>query len=119
MSAMAELDAEFHQMLAMLEGEGHALAARFRAWYHRLTYKTIKAPDGTGDGADVTVPLHPAVADLLRYLEYEHLPAHLQDVARPFHDLGHDMAARLTGPQVTHGLFDLIRAKDCMVRAAL
>lgn len=63
--------------------------------------------------------LHPAVVDLLRYFEYEHLPAPLQEVSRPFHDLAHDMAARLSGPQLIHGLFDLIRAKDCMVRAAL
>lgn len=63
--------------------------------------------------------IHPAVVELLRYFDYEHLPAHLQDVSRPFHDLAHDMAARLTGPQVRDGLFDLLRAKDCMVRAAL
>lgn len=120
MSAMAELDAEFHQMLAMLEGEGHAVAARLRNWYHRVTYKTPQGSEaGTESSEDQTVPLHPAVADLLRYLEYSHLPEHLQDIARPFHELGHDMARRLTGPQLSHGLFDLIRAKDCCVRAAL
>lgn len=63
--------------------------------------------------------LHPAVADLLRYFEFEHLPPHLQDISRPFHNLAHHMAGRLTGPQVRDGLFDLLRAKDCMVRAAL
>jgi hypothetical protein len=63
--------------------------------------------------------LHPAVADLLRYFEYDHLPPHLQEISRPIHDLAHDMAARLSGPQLTHGLFDLIRAKDCFVRAAI
>ena len=62
---------------------------------------------------------HPAVADLLRYFEFEHLPPHLQDISRPFHALAHDMAGRLTGPQVRDGLFDLLRAKDCFVRAAL
>jgi hypothetical protein len=67
----------------------------------------------------VTGELHPAVVDLLRYFEYGHLPPHLQAISRPFHNLAHDMAERLTGPQVRDGLFDLLRSKDCMVRAAL
>lgn len=64
-------------------------------------------------------PYHPAVADLLRYFEFSHLPPHLQEISRPFHDLAHDMANRGSGPQVRDGLFDLLRAKDCFVRAAL
>lgn len=64
---------------------------------------------------------HPAVANVLRYFAYRHLPPHLQDVSRPFHDLAHE-AARMVpdgGPAVTDGLKDLLRAKDWFVRAAV
>lgn len=63
--------------------------------------------------------LHPAVVAILRYFEYEHLPEHLQEFSRPIHDLAHDMANRLEGPQLTNGLQRLLEAKDCFVRAAL
>lgn len=62
---------------------------------------------------------HPAVEDLLRFFEFDHLPAHLQEVARPVHELAHAMAGRLEGPQLSHGLHDLLRAKDSFVRAAV
>lgn len=35
--------------------------------------------------------IHPAVADLLRYFEFDHLPPHLQDISRPFHNLVPDL----------------------------
>jgi hypothetical protein len=66
-----------------------------------------------------TKELHPAVADVLQYFEYEHLPEHLQAVSKPVHDLAHEMVARLDGPQLTNGLNRLLEAKDCFVRAAL
>ena len=66
-----------------------------------------------------TKELHPAVADVLQYFEFEHLPSHLQAVSAPIHDLAHEMAARLDGPQLTNGLNRLLEAKDCFVRAAL
>lgn len=62
---------------------------------------------------------HPAVADVLRFFEYEHLPEHLQKISRPLHDLAHEMAGTLEGPQLTNGLNKLLEAKDCFVRAAL
>ena len=63
--------------------------------------------------------LHPAVADVLRFFEYEHLPEHLQEISKPVGDLAREMAARLDGPQLTNGLNRLLEAKDCFVRAAL
>jgi hypothetical protein len=67
-----------------------------------------------------TADHHPAVASLLRYFEFGHLPPHLQEVSAGCHALAHDMAARLpSGPELTVGLRKLLEAKDCFVRAAL
>lgn len=65
--------------------------------------------------------MHPATQALLRYFEYEHLPADLQPVSKPFHDLAHQFAGdeRLQGAELTTGLRKLLEAKDCIVRAAL
>ncbi|WP_435583375.1 hypothetical protein [Amycolatopsis thermoflava] len=62
---------------------------------------------------------HPATAALLKYFAWEHLPAHLQAVSRPFGELAELMASRLDGPELTAGLRKLLEAKDCCVRAAL
>lgn len=63
---------------------------------------------------------HPAVASLLRYFDYGHLPAHLQAVSGPIADLAVRMADTLPeGPELTTGLRKLLEAKDCLVRAAL
>lgn len=45
MSAMAELEDEFHLLVAALEAEGHSLAAKLRDWFRRVTYKTPDAVD--------------------------------------------------------------------------
>lgn len=63
--------------------------------------------------------MHPSTADILRFFDYEHLPAHLQDVSRPFGDLARDLAGKLEGAELTAGLRKLLEAKDCCVRAAL
>lgn len=65
------------------------------------------------------VGVHPATAAILRYFEHDHLPAHLQEIARPLHDVAHEMAEKLSGPELTAGLRKLLEAKDCLVRAAL
>lgn len=57
---------------------------------------------------------------ILQYFEYKHLPAPLQAVSQPFHELAHWMV--LTLPQNaerTVALRKLLEAKDCAVRAAL
>ena len=63
--------------------------------------------------------IHPAIAAILKFFEYEHLPPHLQKVSKPFCELASSMAASFGGPEMTVGLRKLLEAKDCMVRAAL
>ena len=63
---------------------------------------------------------HPSTSHVARYFAYAHLPAHLQEVSRPFQELADQMIAALPdGPELTAGLRKLLEAKDCMVRAAL
>jgi hypothetical protein len=63
--------------------------------------------------------MHPAVADILEYFEYDHLPDELQLASKPFHDLAHHYAQTLPngGAELTAGLRKLLEAKDCFVRA--
>ena len=62
--------------------------------------------------------LHPATAQMLANFRYDHLPAALQEVSRPFHDLAHQLAETLAGPEVTKALDDLWKAKNWAVVAA-
>lgn len=65
---------------------------------------------------------HPAVENLLRFFEYEHLPPHLQIVSQPFHALALRITSDdlgLKGTELTVALRKLLEAKDCAVRAAL
>jgi uncharacterized protein len=63
---------------------------------------------------------HPATQHLLDQFAYGHLPAHLQRVSRPLHDLAHQMADTLQdGPELSTGLRKLLEAKDCFVRQAV
>ncbi len=60
------------------------------------------------------------VTELLRQFDYGHLPEYLQKVSQPFHRLAHEALGDLqAGSQVRQGLWDLLRAKDCFVRAAV
>jgi hypothetical protein len=63
--------------------------------------------------------MHTATEGVLQFFEYEHLPAHLQEVSKPFADLAQDMASGLTGPEATVCLRKLLEAKDCAVRAVV
>ena len=59
-------------------------------------------------------------APIMRYFEYTHLPAHLQEVSKPIGDLAKSMDERLPdGPEKSAGLRKLLEAKDCLVRAKL
>ena len=64
---------------------------------------------------------HPAVADLLDFFGYAHLPPHLREVSQGFHDLAYALVDDhdLAGPELTVALRKLLEAKDCAVRAAL
>ena len=63
--------------------------------------------------------MHPAVQELLRFFEYDHLPLALQNWSRPFHELAHKLAGSLTGAELTVALRKLLESKDAAVRAAL
>jgi hypothetical protein len=66
----------------------------------------------------MAVEIHPATARVLENFRYDHLPAFLQEVSRPFHDLAHRLAETLTGPEVTKALDELWAAKNWAVVAA-
>jgi len=67
-----------------------------------------------------TADRHPAVASLLRYFAWQHLPSHLQGVSSQCSVLAYEMADNLpNGLELTTGLRKLLEAKDCFVRAAL
>lgn len=64
--------------------------------------------------------LHPSTVHVLQFFEYEHLPEHLQEIAKPLSELAHVMAISLgQSPELTAGLRKLLEAKDCLVRQAV
>lgn len=57
---------------------------------------------------------------LLQFFSYEHLPAHLQTVSKPFGELAKEIVSALpANPERTTALRKLLEAKDCAVRALL
>ncbi|MFD7884102.1 hypothetical protein ACFV3N_16885 [Streptomyces bauhiniae] len=62
--------------------------------------------------------LHPAVERMLANFRYDHLPAALQEVSKPFHDLAHQLAETLSGPEVTKALDSLWESKNWAVVTA-
>lgn len=60
-----------------------------------------------------------------QFFAYAHLPERLQPVSKPFHDLARQVLERcdpddlLSLDQTREALRNLLRAKDCAVRAAL
>lgn len=64
--------------------------------------------------------MHPAVAHVMKFFAYTHLPAHLQEVSKPFALLAAEVANRAPDSQeTTIALRKLLEAKDAAVRAAL
>ena len=62
----------------------------------------------------------PAPPPILKFFAYEHLPAKLQAVSKPFADLAAALVASTApGAEQSAGLRKLLEAKDCFVRAAL
>jgi hypothetical protein len=56
----------------------------------------------------------------MKYFEYAHLPAHLQEVSKPIGEIAVEMDISLPdGPEKSAGLRKLLEAKDCLVRARL
>ena len=59
-------------------------------------------------------------APIIKYFEYAHLPAKLQEISKPFADLAKQMDENLPDcAEKSAGLRKLLEAKDAMVRAAL
>lgn len=58
--------------------------------------------------------------NLLQFFSYAHLPAHLQVVSKPFHDVAEEMEKTLPdNPEKTTAFRKLLEAKDCAVRSVL
>ena len=57
---------------------------------------------------------------IMRFFEYQHLPAKLQTVSKPIGELAAHLDATLPdGPEKSVALRKLLEAKDAAVRAAL
>ena len=64
-------------------------------------------------------PRHPAIAGVLQFFAFAHLPQHLQDVSRPFCELAEKVADGPQNAEATVALRKLLEAKDAAVRAVL
>jgi len=74
---------------------------------------------GLGD-TTVATKYHLAIAQVLQYFEYSHLPEPLQAVSKEFADLARHVANRAPdSPETTVALRKLLESKDAAVRAAL
>ena len=56
---------------------------------------------------------------LMQFFAYEHLPAHLQAVSKPFGELATKIMELPRNPERTTALRKLLEAKDCAVRAVV
>jgi len=57
---------------------------------------------------------------LAQFFKYDHLPPHLQEISKPFHELAETMCHVIArNPERTVMLRKMLEAKDCAVRATL
>lgn len=57
---------------------------------------------------------------IMRYFEFDHLPAQLREISKLICELAQEMDLTLpNGPEKSAGMRKLLEAKDCFVRAAL
>lgn len=57
---------------------------------------------------------------LMQFFKYDHLPAHLQAISKPFADLAEHIDVSLpSNPERSTALRKLLEAKDCAVRAVI
>lgn len=56
---------------------------------------------------------------ILQFFKFEHLPAYLQEVSRPFSEQADRLMALPRNPERTVALRKLLESKDAAVRAAL
>lgn len=63
---------------------------------------------------------HPAINAVLKFFAYQHLPPHLQEVSKDFHDLAVKTADRAPlNAETTIAIRKLLEAKDAAVRSVL
>ena len=56
----------------------------------------------------------------IKHFKYDHLPPHLQEVAKPIAELAQQLEDSLPdGEEKSAGMRKLLEAKDCFVRAKL
>ena len=71
----------------------------------------------TNDSAENS---HYTPSAIMQFFEYEHLPAHLQAVSKPFGDLAREMDKTLpANAEKSTALRKLLEGKDAAVRALL
>lgn len=84
---------------------------------------TVQVPKEKAVTKPAAKPVAPAVEPqeyLLQFFEYGHLPPHMQDTSKQFHDLAHALIASVPrNPERTMALRRLLEAKDCAVRAKI
>lgn len=57
---------------------------------------------------------------LMQFFEYLHLPLHLQEISKPFHDLAEALCERMgNNAEGVTALRKLLEAKDCAVRSVI
>lgn len=65
-------------------------------------------------------PIAEEIAETFAHFSYDHLPPHLQDVSKDFHNLAEKTIDRAPGAlQTLRALERLLEAKDCAVRAVI
>ncbi len=57
--------------------------------------------------------------NLLQFFSYDHLPAHLQEISKPFAELATKLDELPPNPETTTAFRKLLESKDCAVRAVL
>lgn len=69
----------------------------------------------------MTTERHPAVAGVLRFFEFEHLPeGQIRDTASAYADFAESLSVYLpTDPELTVALRKLLESKDAAVRCAV
>lgn len=68
---------------------------------------------------NVGTKMHPSVFAVMQFFAYKHLPPHLQDVSRLFHDLAVTISDGPQNPETTVALRKLLEAKDAAVRSKI
>ena len=104
--------------------DGYGRSIKVGEWSHRpggFSVLRLTEADLPRGPRELPADLHPAVASLLLYFEFSHLPENLQAISRPLSDIAWEMVSNgeLNGAELTVGLRKLLEAKDCFVRAAL